>query len=58
MSIEIFNVDENSRHRSELTQKAMGDMKKTVIDAAEKIRNNDVSDKCGNPDCVCRFKGD
>jgi len=56
--LEIFNVDENSRHRSELTQKAMDDMKKTVIEAAQKIRNNDLDNKCGKPDCVCRFKGD
>lgn len=55
--LEIFNVDENSRHRNELTQKAMDDMKETVIGAAQKISNNDLNECCGMTDCVCRFKG-
>lgn len=54
--LEIFNVDENSRHRSELTQKAMDDMKKTVIQAAQQIRDNDFSACCDKSDCVCRFR--
>ncbi|MFC1556975.1 ATP-dependent helicase [candidate division KSB1 bacterium] len=54
--LEIFNVDENSRHRKELTKKAMDDMKQTVIQAAQKIRDNDLADCCGKPDCACRFK--
>lgn len=56
--LEIFNVDENNSNRSELTRKAMDDMKKTVIVAAEKIRNNDLDTKCGKKDCMCKFKGD
>jgi DNA helicase-2/ATP-dependent DNA helicase PcrA len=55
--LEIFNVDENSRHRNELTQKAMDDMKETVIGAAQKISNNELNECCGMTDCVCRFKG-
>ena len=55
--LEIFNVDENSRHRSELTRTAMDDMKQTIIQAATKIRNNDLEECCRKPDCVCRFKG-
>ena len=56
--LEIFNLDQNKPHRTELTSKAMDVMKGTIQEAAEKIRNNDLGDKCGKTDCVCRFKGD
>jgi hypothetical protein len=35
----------------------MDEMKKTVIEAATKIRENDFEECCGKTDCVCRFKG-
>ena len=54
---EIFNVDENSRHKRELDPKDMDEMKKTVIEAATKIRKNNFNKCCGSPECVCRFKG-
>jgi DNA helicase-2/ATP-dependent DNA helicase PcrA len=55
--LEIFNLDENKPYRTELTTKAMDEMKKTIRDAAHKIRENDLNDCCGKSDCVCRFKG-
>ncbi len=54
--LEIYNLDENKPHRTELNAKAMDDMKKTIRQAAQKIRENDLNDCCGKSDCVCRFK--
>lgn len=54
--LEIFNVDENTRHRSELTRRAMASMNKTVLEAAEKIRKNELNNRCEKQDCVCRFQ--
>lgn len=55
--LEIYNLDENKPHRTELTQKAMDEMKKTIVQAAQKIRNNDLNSTCGDSKCVCRFLG-
>jgi len=55
--LEIFNVDENSRHRSELTEAAMEDMKHTVVEAAERIRGNQLDKCCGKAECICKFHG-
>lgn len=54
--LEIYNLDKNDSHKNELTANDLDDMKNRIIDAANKIRNNELEHTCNDPKCVCRFK--
>jgi DNA helicase-2/ATP-dependent DNA helicase PcrA len=54
--LEIYNLDKNDSHKNELTVSDLDIMKNRIIEAANKIRNNELDHTCNDPNCVCRFK--
>lgn len=53
--LEIYNLDNNDKHKNELLIKDLEDMKKKIVGAAQNIRENNLNQACNNPECVCRF---
>lgn len=54
--LEIYNLDDNTPNREELKVDDLSEIRTKIIDAADKIRQNHLDGKCGNPNCACRFK--
>ena len=43
-------------NREELKVDDLSEIRTKIIDAADKIRQNHLDGKCGDPNCACRFK--
>jgi len=54
--LEIYNLDDNTPNREELKVDDLSEIRTKIIDAADKIRQNHLDGKCGDPNCACRFK--
>lgn len=54
--LEIYNLDNNDKHKNELIINDLDDMKQKIINAANSIRDNHLDHTCNDVECVCRFK--
>jgi DNA helicase-2/ATP-dependent DNA helicase PcrA len=54
--LEIYNLDDNTPNREELKIEDLSEIRHKIKEAADKIRDNHLEERCGNPKCACRFK--
>lgn len=54
--LQIYNLDENDKRKSELSYHDLDEMRNKIKDAANNIRKNNLNTCCGKKDCICRFK--
>lgn len=54
--LEIYNLDDNTPNREELRIEDLSEIRLKIMEAADKIRENHLEERCGNPKCACRFK--
>lgn len=54
--LQIYDLDKNDYHTKELLTQDMVDTRELIINAANKIRSNELDKTCDQPNCVCLFK--
>lgn len=54
--MQIYNLDENDKHTSEIGSTDLKKTRNIVINAANDIRHNNLDKTCNDPECVCRYK--